>query len=87
VEPNSSSHREALRGVRAARGGPTLAGSAALALAALGGLNWGVVGVFEVDVVAWLFGAGSVAARVVYLTVGAAAAFCLLRLPRWSRAG
>ena len=28
----------------------------ALALLIIGGLNWGLVGIFEFDLVAWLFG-------------------------------
>lgn len=69
------------------RSGLTLVGTMALALLALGGLNWGAVGLFEVDLVAWLFGADSVPARLIYLLVGVAAVYCLVRLPRWSRAG
>ena len=69
------------------RGGLTLAGTVALVVLAIGGLNWGAVGLFDVDLVAWLFGDDSLVARIVYLLVGAAAVYCLVRLPRWSRAG
>lgn len=35
-----------------------------------GGLNWGLVGLFEFDLVAEVFGEGSGIARVVYALVG-----------------
>ena len=65
----------------------TLPGTIALVLLAIGGLNWGLVGIAGIDAVAWIFGPMSVAARVVYLVVGLAAVYCLVKLPRWSRAG
>jgi uncharacterized membrane protein YuzA (DUF378 family) len=39
-------------------------------LLVIGGLNWGLVGFFGVDLVAALFGAGSPLARTVYALVG-----------------
>ena len=44
----------------------------------IGGLNWGLVGLFQVDLVAKLLGAGTMAARVVYGLVGAGAVVSLL---------
>ena len=41
----------------------------ALALVIIGALNWGLIGVFSFDLVAWLFGAMSVVARVIYTLV------------------
>jgi uncharacterized membrane protein YuzA (DUF378 family) len=41
-----------------------------LILLIVGGLNWGLVGLFNFDLVATLFGAGSIFARIVYLLVG-----------------
>ena len=38
----------------------------ALALVIIGALNWGLIGVFSFDLVAWLFGAMSVVTRVIY---------------------
>ncbi len=64
----------------------TLAGTIALLLV-IGGLNWGLVGLAGIDVVAWIFGPMSIATRVVYVIVGLAALYCLVKLPRWSRAG
>ncbi|MEO6487755.1 MAG: DUF378 domain-containing protein, partial [Thermoanaerobaculia bacterium] len=44
-------------------------------LLVVGGLNWGLVGAFNFDLVAALFGAGSALARVVYVLVGLAAVY------------
>lgn len=45
----------------------------ALALMIIGGLNWAMVGLFQVDVIATLFGAASSLARTTYVLVGIAA--------------
>ena len=43
----------------------------ALALVIIGAVNWGLVGVFRFDLVAWLFGgAAGVLSRIVYILVG-----------------
>jgi uncharacterized protein len=42
-------------------------------LVVIGGLNWGLVGFFEYNLVDDLFGAGSGGAQVVYCAVGLAA--------------
>lgn len=42
----------------------------ALILVLVGGLNWGLVGLFGFDLVATLFGPMSLLARVVYIVVG-----------------
>jgi uncharacterized membrane protein YuzA (DUF378 family) len=45
-------------------------------LLVIGGLNWGLVGLFEFDLVAALFGSSSSAlSRLVYLLVGVAAVY------------
>ena len=46
-----------------------------LALVIIGGLNWGLVGLFGFDLVAALFGAASLLARLVYILVGVSAAW------------
>ena len=53
---------------------------AAVALVVVGGLNWGLVGAADFDLVAALFGQMSALSRVVYILVGAAA---LYRLVQW----
>jgi uncharacterized protein len=47
----------------------------ATGLLIIGGLNWGLVGFFGVDLVAALFGEASVMARTVYVLVGLSAAY------------
>ncbi|MFP4248481.1 MAG: DUF378 domain-containing protein [Armatimonadota bacterium] len=48
-----------------------------LILVIVGGLNWGLVGVADFDLVAAIFGDGSTAARVVYTLVGLAALWAI----------
>lgn len=47
----------------------------AAVLLVVGGLNWGLVGSANFDLVATLFGAGSILARIVYILVGLAAVY------------
>ena len=55
----------------------------ALILAIIGGLNWGSIGIFGFDLVAFLFGGSSSASsRVVYTLVGLAAIWCISLLFR-----
>jgi uncharacterized membrane protein YuzA (DUF378 family) len=49
----------------------------AMALLIIGGLNWAMVGLFNVDMVATVFGAGSAGTRLVYILVGAAALYSI----------
>ena len=50
----------------------------ALILSVIGCINWGLVGLFRFDLVAWLFGgAGSVISRVIYTLVGLAGLWCV----------
>lgn len=54
---------------------------AVLILMITGGLNWGLVGLFEFDVVATIFGEMSVLARIVYVLVGLSAVYVAVRSP------
>ena len=55
----------------------------ALALTVIGGVNWGLVGVFRFDLVAWLCGGQtSLVARIIYTLVGIAAIWCIALLFR-----
>ncbi len=49
-------------------------------LLVVGGLNWGLVGAFGFDLVAAIFGAMSLVARIVYVLVGIAAAYGLVNI-------
>jgi uncharacterized protein len=54
----------------------------ALILLVVGGLNWGLVGLFEFDLVAAIFGEGSGLSRIVYTLVGLSAIYILFVSPR-----
>ena len=50
----------------------------ALLLTIIGGLNWGLVGIFKFALVAWICGgSGTVIARIIYTLVGLAAIWCI----------
>ena len=46
----------------------------ALVLTIIGAINWLLVGVFQFDIVAWLFG------RILYTIIGAAGVWCVTLL-------
>ena len=48
---------------------------AALVVLIIGGLNWGLVGLFNVNLVSSLFGNGTFLARAIYTLVGVAAVY------------
>ncbi len=56
--------------------------TATLALLIVGGLNWGLVGLFDFDLVAALFGEMSVLGRLVYVLVGVSGLWQLILLFR-----
>ena len=59
----------------------------ALVLAIIGGLNWGSIGIFGFDLVAFAFGgSNSAISRVIYTLVGLAAIWCISLLFRESDA-
>ena len=60
----------------------------ALCLATLtaGGINWGLMGLTGVDMVALLLGEDSLLARQAYILMGLAAIMLCFPLHRWSRA-
>ena len=50
----------------------------ALWVLVIGGLNWGLVGIFNFDVIAWAFGGSdSLISRILYIVVALAAAWCI----------
>ena len=57
----------------------------ALTLLIIGGLNWGSVGLFRFDLVAFACGgSGTVLARIIYTLVGLCALWCITLLFRQS---
>lgn len=59
----------------------------ALVLVVVGAVNWGLVGLFDLDLVAALFGVGSTLSRILYVVVGLAGLYSLIFLRAISRAG
>ena len=54
-----------------------------LILAIIGGLNWGSIGLFGFDIVAWIFGGqDALLSRIIYTAVGLAAVWCISLLFR-----
>jgi len=55
----------------------------ALILAIVGCVNWGLVGILQFDLVAWLFGgSGSLFSRLVYTVIALAGLWCVTFLFR-----
>lgn len=55
----------------------------ALILSIIGSINWGLVGIFQFDLVAWLFGGqDAILSRIVYTLVGLAGLWCVTLLYR-----
>ena len=46
-------------------------------LVVVGGINWGLVGAFDINLVTLIFGVGSMFTKVVYVLVGLAAVYML----------
>lgn len=60
----------------------------ALILSIIGSVNWGLVGLFKFDLVAWIFGGQtSAVSRIIYAVVGLAGLWCLTLLFRRNRIG
>ena len=55
----------------------------ALILTIIGGINWGSIGIFRFDIVAFLFGGQTATiSRVIYTLIGLAAIWCISLLFR-----
>ena len=50
----------------------------ALVIAIIGALNWGLIGIFNLDLVAFLFGPATLASNIVYAIIGIAALIWLI---------
>lgn len=54
-----------------------------LILSIIGGLNWGSIGLFGFDIVAWIFGGqDAIFSRIIYTLVGLASVWCISLLFR-----
>ena len=55
----------------------------ALILSIIGCINWGLIGIFQFDLVAWIFGGqDAVFSRIIYTVVGLAGLWCITLLFR-----
>ncbi len=55
----------------------------ALILVIIGGLNWGSIGIFDFDIVGWIFGGQTaMGSRIVFVIVALAAIWCITLLFR-----
>ena len=53
----------------------------ALILTIIGALNWGSIGLFQFDIVAWICGGQqALLSRIIYTVIGAAALWCITLL-------
>lgn len=57
----------------------------AFILMLIGGLNWGLIGLFHFDVVAAIFGTGMIVTRIVYFLVGLSALYWLFMLGKLAK--
>lgn len=55
----------------------------ALSLLVIGGINWGSIGLFQFDIVAWICGGQTgIISRIIYVLVGLSALWCISLLFR-----
>jgi len=54
-----------------------------VALTLVGGINWGLVGLFGFDLVEFIFGSMTVVSRFVYIFVGLSALYMIALVPRF----
>ena len=58
----------------------------ALILSIIGCLNWGLVGIFQFDLVSWIFGGqDAVMSRIIYAIIALAGLWCITLLFRKNR--
>ena len=65
-----------------------IANKIALVLSIIGGINWGLVGLFEFDLVAWAFGGPTaIISRIIYTVIGLSGVWCISFFLRRARLG
>lgn len=57
--------------------GPAAIDWVALVLVIIGAINWGLIGLFDFNLVAAIFGAGSPGSRIIYVLVGLAGLYTI----------
>lgn len=49
-----------------------------LALTIIGAINWGLIGLFQFDLVSWIFGGqGAIISRIIYTIIALAGIWCI----------
>lgn len=49
-----------------------------LTLTIIGAINWGLIGLFQFDLVAWIFGGqGTIISRIIYTVIALAGIWCI----------
>lgn len=52
-----------------------------LILTIIGAINWGLIGLFQFDLVAWIFGGqGAIISRIIYTVIALAGIWCISML-------
>ena len=68
------------------RNGGKVMDTLALIISIIGSINWGLIGLFQFDLVAWRFGGqDAIISRIIYGVVGLAGLWCITMLFRRSR--
>ena len=68
-------------------GGEFFVDTVALILSIIGSINWGLVGIFKFDLVAWIFGGQTaVVSRIIYTVIALAGIWCITMLFRRNKA-
>ena len=57
----------------------------ALVLLIIGGVNWGLIGLFNVDLVAAIFGTMTFWSRLIYIIVGVSAVYVAVMAPKLAK--
>ena len=57
----------------------------ALVLVIIGGVNWGLIGFFNFDLVATIFGSASVLSRIIYDLVGISGIYLIFVAPKMGK--
>ncbi|MBI4993394.1 DUF378 domain-containing protein [Candidatus Wolfebacteria bacterium] len=57
----------------------------AFILTIVGGVNWGLIGVLNFDLVAMIFGAMSIVSRVIYVLVGLSSLYLIVICPKLAK--
>ena len=60
-------------------------GIIAMVLVIVGGLNWGLVGLFDYDLVAAIFGDMSTVSKIIYDLVGISALYLIFAFPKFGK--